>query len=205
MGRVLRELLRSNREFAIGIALLGFVATMAAMSVFSPYPPNDSYVVPPDIPPSWVYPLGTTSRGQDVFWLLTFAIRNSLLFGVLVALLSRCLSLLIGLIAGYAGGMLDRVLMSINDTFIVIPLFPILVLFYFVMRDRVSWVLSGTGDGGVGLGIRRATDSLGRAGPADARIHRDRDLFRHDGTADPAAGASALRATDRVLHHDEQH
>ena len=141
MGRVLRELLRSNREFAIGIALLGFVATMAAMSVFSPYPPNDSYVVPPDIPPSWVYPLGTTSRGQDVFWLLTFAIRNSLLFGVLVALLSRCLSLLIGLMAGYAGGMLDRVLMSINDTFIVIPLFPILVLFYFVMRDRMSWVL----------------------------------------------------------------
>ena len=37
--------------------------------------------------------------------------------------------------------MLDRVLMSINDTFIVIPLFPILVLFYFVMRDRMSWVL----------------------------------------------------------------
>jgi peptide/nickel transport system permease protein len=29
--------------------------------------------------------------------------------------------------------------MSINDTFIVIPLFPILVLFYFVMRDRMSW------------------------------------------------------------------
>ena len=76
-----------------------------------------------------------------MFWLLTFAIRNSLLFGVPVALLSRCLSLLIGLIAGYAGGMVDRALMSINDTFIVIPLFPILVLFYFVMRDHMSWVL----------------------------------------------------------------
>jgi len=31
--------------------------------------------------------------------------------------------------------------MSLNDTFIVIPLFPILVLFYFVMRDRMSWTL----------------------------------------------------------------
>jgi peptide/nickel transport system permease protein len=141
MGRVLRDLLRSNREFAIGVALLGIVVAIAALSAFSPYPPNDSYVVPPDIPPSWTYPLGTTSRGQDVFWQLTFAIRNSLLFGVLVALLSRCLSLIIGLTAGYAGGLLDRALMSINDTFIVIPLFPILVLFYFVMRDRMSWVL----------------------------------------------------------------
>jgi peptide/nickel transport system permease protein len=141
MARVVRDLLHSNREFAIGIALLGIVVAMSALSAFSPYPPNDSYLVPPDIPPSWSYPLGTTSRGQDVFWLLTFAIRNSLLFGVLVAFLSRCLSLLIGLTAGYAGGMVDRVLMSVNDTFIVIPLFPILVLFYFVMRDRMSWLL----------------------------------------------------------------
>ena len=31
--------------------------------------------------------------------------------------------------------------MAINDTFIVIPLFPILVLFYFVMRDHMSWIL----------------------------------------------------------------
>jgi peptide/nickel transport system permease protein len=141
MGRLLREMVRSNREFAIGIALLTVVATMAALSALSPFPPNDAYVVPPDVPPSWTYPLGTTSRGQDVFWLLTFAIRNSLLFGVLVALLSRCLSLLIGLTAGYTGGIIDRVLMSINDTFIVIPLFPILVLFYFVMRDHMSWAL----------------------------------------------------------------
>jgi peptide/nickel transport system permease protein len=29
--------------------------------------------------------------------------------------------------------------MSLNDTFIVIPLFPILVLFYFVLRDHMSW------------------------------------------------------------------
>ena len=48
---------------------------------------------------------------------------------------------MIGLVAGYAGGLVDRVLMSINDTFIVIPLFPILVLFYFVMRDHMSWAL----------------------------------------------------------------
>src|SRR5690348_3761140 len=31
--------------------------------------------------------------------------------------------------------------MAVNDSFIVIPLFPILVLFYFVMRDHMSWVL----------------------------------------------------------------
>lgn len=141
MLRVLRDLLRYNRAFAIGGVLLAFVLIIAAMSCVSPYPPNDSFVVAPDLPPSWPHILGTTSRGQDVFWQLTFAIRNTLLFGFTVAILSRVLSLAVGLVAGYRGGFADRVLMSINDTFIVIPLFPILVLFYFVMRDSMSWVL----------------------------------------------------------------
>lgn len=141
MLRVLRDLFRYNRAFAIGGVLLAFVLIIAAMSFVSPYPPNDSFVVAPDLPPSWPHILGTTSRGQDVFWQLTFAIRNTLLFGFTVAILSRVLSLAVGLVAGYRGGFADRVLMSINDTFIVIPLFPILVLFYFVMRDSMSWVL----------------------------------------------------------------
>ena len=141
MARVIFDLLRFNREFTADVILLGFVVIFAGLSFVSPYPPNDSYVVPFDLPPSWTHLLGTTSRGQDLFWLLTFAIRNTLLFGLTVAVISRILSLSIGLIAGYAGGIVDRILMSINDTFIVLPLFPILVLFYFVMRDSMSWVL----------------------------------------------------------------
>jgi peptide/nickel transport system permease protein len=139
MWTIVRDLLRHNRGFAVGVCLLSFVVVFALLSFVSPYSPLDSYVVPPDMPPGWPHVLGTTSRGQDVFWLLTFAIRNTLLFGVLVAVISRVLSLLIGLVSGYAGGWVDRVLMSVNDTFIVIPLFPILVLFYFVMKDRMSW------------------------------------------------------------------
>ncbi|HEX2335850.1 MAG TPA: ABC transporter permease [Hyphomicrobiaceae bacterium] len=139
MLTTLRDLLRYNVEFRIGAILVGLVAGMSALSLFSPYSPIDTFVVAPDMPPSLAHPFGTTSRGQDVFWHLTFAIRNTLAFGIVVALLSRILSLVIGLVSGYKGGWIDRVLMSINDTFIVIPLFPILVLFYFVLRDRMSW------------------------------------------------------------------
>jgi peptide/nickel transport system permease protein len=141
MARILLDLLRFNRQFLAGVMLLGVVVVFAALSFFSPYPPNDSFVVPPDVPPSAEYWMGTTSRGQDLFWLLSFSIRNTLLFGITVAVLSRILALVIGLLAGYSGGWVDRVLMSINDTFIVIPLFPILVLFYFVLRDHMSWGL----------------------------------------------------------------
>ena len=139
MLRTLRDLLHYNAEFRIGAVLVGLVATMAGLSFVSPYSPIDTFVVAPDLPPTLAHPFGTTSRGQDVFWHLTFAIRNTLAFGIIVAAVSRGLSLAIGLLSGYKGGWVDRVLMSVNDTFIVIPLFPILVLFYFVMRDRMSW------------------------------------------------------------------
>ena len=140
MLTTLRDLLRYNVEFRIGAILVGMVAVMAALSFVSPYSPIDTFVVAPDLPPSLAHPFGTTSRGQDVFWHLTFAIRNTLAFGIVVAAISRVLSLTIGLLSGYRGGWVDRVLMSINDTFIVIPLFPILVLFYFVLRDHMSWI-----------------------------------------------------------------
>ncbi|MBV9220898.1 MAG: ABC transporter permease [Methylobacteriaceae bacterium] len=159
MWKILRDLIRYNREFAIGAILILGVLAMATASLLSPYPAQDTYVVPPDVPPSWDYWLGTNSRGQDVFWQLTVAIRNSLLFGVCVALISRIVSLVVGLVSGYVGGFVDRALMSINDTFVVMPPFPLLVLFYFMLRDHMSWAL-----------LALAMSSLGWA--YDARLIR---------------------------------
>jgi peptide/nickel transport system permease protein len=141
MLKIVRDLFRYNREFALGSVLAASVVGMAVLSAFSPYLPTLIYVVAPDLPPSSTHLFGTNSRGQDVFWQLTFAIRNTLLFGFSVAILSRIISLVVGMLSGYKGGLTDRVLMSINDTFIVIPLFPLLILFYFVMRDYMTWAL----------------------------------------------------------------
>jgi peptide/nickel transport system permease protein len=159
MLSTLRDLFRYNREFAVGAALILLIVALSVASFFSPYPPQDSYVVPPDIPPSWAYPLGTNSRGQDVFWQLAVGMRNSLLFGISVAFLSRIISLTVGLTSGYLGGFADRVLMSINDTFVIMPLFPILMLFFFLVRDHMSWPL-----------LALAMASLGW--PYDARLIR---------------------------------
>ena len=141
MLRSFRDLLRTNWEFACGSALLLVVLIIALLSFVSPYPPLDVYVVAPDMPPGADFWLGTTSRGQDVFWQLTVALRNTLSFGIIVAAISRVIALLVGLFAGYLGGTGDRLLMLLNDTFVVLPIFPLLVLFYFVMRDSMTWWL----------------------------------------------------------------
>ena len=73
-----------------------------------------------------------------MFWQLSAAFRNSLTFGLTVAVLSRIISIAVGLTAGYLGGWVDRVLMFVNDIFVAIPIFPVLVLFYFVLRNNMD-------------------------------------------------------------------
>jgi peptide/nickel transport system permease protein len=135
---ILRDLFRYNREFTIGAILIAIIVGFSCLSFFSPVDPTLQYLVPPDLPPSTEYWFGTNSRGQDLFWQATFAIRNTLLFGLLVAFLSRIISITVGLIAGYAGGWFDRALMSVNDVVVALPIFPILVLIYFVLRNDLT-------------------------------------------------------------------
>jgi peptide/nickel transport system permease protein len=135
--KTIRALFR-DRRFGIGATVLIILVVLALMSFFAPYDPNVWRVVPRDLPPSLDHILGTTSLGQDVFWLLTVAIRNSLSLAVLSAAISRVIALTVGLVSGYFGGMIDRVLMFITDGFIVLPLLLILILLALLIQENLS-------------------------------------------------------------------
>ncbi|MCT7378465.1 ABC transporter permease [Chelativorans salis] len=138
MFSVVRDLIRYNIEFTIGVMLVGVIVAFSLLSFFSPVDPTAIYTTIPDMPPSGEYWFGTNSRGQDLFWHLAFAFRNTLFFGLTVAVLSRIISITVGLTAGYLGGWADRTLMFFNDIFVAIPIFPILILFYFVLRSDLT-------------------------------------------------------------------
>jgi peptide/nickel transport system permease protein len=139
--RVIRDLLRYDGRFRIAFVFLTLVIVMIVMSFFSPYDPGKTFQVAADQPPSWEFIFGTTSRGQDLFWWMTVAIRNSAFLGVMTALFSRVIAILVGLSAGYRGGWIDKILMSINDSFVVIPILPILVLLSFLLRGRTNLMM----------------------------------------------------------------
>jgi len=138
MIRVMRDLLKYDGRFRIAFVFLTAVVVMIILSFVSPYDPGKTFVVAGDTPPSPEHIFGTSSRGQDIFWWMTFAVRNSLTLGVLTAMLSRVIAVLVGLTAGYQGGWADKVLMAINDSFVVLPLLPILILLGFLLRDRMN-------------------------------------------------------------------
>lgn len=143
MLKVIRDLLKFDVRFRIAFIFLIAVVVMIIMSFVSPYDPNKSFQVAMDTPPSLEHFFGTDSRGQDIFWWMTFAVRNSLIMGVITAVISRVIAIIIGLTAGYQGGWLDRVLMSINDSFVILPLLPILILLGFLLRNNLNLFLLG--------------------------------------------------------------
>lgn len=140
--RVVRDLFKDYR-FAVSFSILCALLVLAGLSFFSPYDPTLWGVVPRDLPPSSEYWLGTNSKGQEVFWEATFAVRNSLLIAVIAASVSRVIAVLVGMVAGYKGGTTGRVLMFVSDVFLVIPLFLIIVLLAMLIRDKMNFVSLG--------------------------------------------------------------
>jgi peptide/nickel transport system permease protein len=140
---ILRDLLRFNASFRFGAIILMLVFTLVALSFFSPYDADRRRVVPRNLPPSSEHLLGTTSQGQDVFWMLTFAVRNTLVVAGVCIVISRGIGVLLGMVSGYVGGVGDRLLSSLVDSFIVIPVLPLLILIAAVLREQMTLVTLG--------------------------------------------------------------
>ncbi len=140
--RVMRDLFRDYR-FTFSFIVLLLILAMAILSFFSPYDPSLWFVVPRDMKPSAEYLLGTDSNGQDIFWQATFAVRNSLIISLIAASVSRVIAVLVGMVAGYARGNTDRILMFISDGLLVIPLFLILVMLAMIIRKNMNLVVLG--------------------------------------------------------------
>lgn len=140
--RLFRDLLRDYR-FATGFVVMVVLVLFACLSFVSPYDPTEWGVVPRDMPPSSEYWFGTDSNGQDVFWQATFAVRNSLTIALIAGIVSRIIAVAVGMVAGYKGGMWDRVLMFFSDSLLVIPLFLMIVMLAMLIRTNMNMITLG--------------------------------------------------------------
>ncbi len=141
--KLIKDLFKFHLSFRVGITILIGILLMVLLSFVSPYDASDRRVTPKNLAPSFDHLLGTTALGQDVFWLLTFAIRNSLIIAGLAVLIGRSMAVLIGSLSGYLGGFIDRVLQSIVDSFIVIPRLPLLILISVIVKGGLDiWGLA---------------------------------------------------------------
>ncbi len=138
-----RSRLRLNLRLRMGLTILAIFAIGSfTLPFFTDVNPSEQGAYMKNLPISIKHLLGTNSQGQDIFWFLVFAIRNSLILGVAVSLCVTTIATLVGLSAGYIGGWFERVVMLITDSFITIPVFPILIVLGALVRGRTSfWVV----------------------------------------------------------------
>nr|WP_319389916.1 ABC transporter permease [uncultured Cohaesibacter sp.] len=68
---------------------------------------------------------GTDDLGRDVFSRTIYATRTSLSIGVIGVLISFVLALIIGGVAGYAGGWVDNVIQRVTEVIRVVPIIPL--------------------------------------------------------------------------------
>ena len=78
--------------------------------------------------PSLGNPLGTDELGRDLLLRLLHGGRVSLFVGLVGAVAAATIGTVIGVVAGYAGGKIDALLMRLTDAVIALPLLPLLII-----------------------------------------------------------------------------
>lgn len=148
--RVLRlvvTIFRVSRKFRMGLILLSLLIAVGLASLEAPPWAESWYRLPGDSPPKFTtdltYILGTSTNGRSVFWSLSRGVLNSMIIGIITALIASHIGLMIGMIAGYSGGSIDRVLTFITDVFIIIPHFPLYVLILMFLKKYMTIPLIG--------------------------------------------------------------
>lgn len=115
----------SDHLTAAGFIILTIIVFLATFAPFvTPYPKEvGPYTNFPQayLPPSPKHLFGTDNVGRDVFTLVIFGFRISLLVAFVVLLSSVPFGVLLGLIAGYYGGWIETVIQRITEIFLAIP------------------------------------------------------------------------------------
>ena len=122
---------RTYRRSKLGLAgltmLFFFVGIALAAPLIAPYDPW-SRVGPPFTPPNSSYIFGTNDAGMDILSELIYGTRTSLIVGVSAALIVSAIGTLVGLVAGYFGGVVETTLMRITDIFLLFPDLPFIMI-----------------------------------------------------------------------------
>lgn len=126
LGRAYSTWLRfaENRLALAGLAIIVALVLVAIFAdVLAPHSPvrgdlANARLLPPG---TEGYLLGTDDQGRDILSRLIHGSRLTLFVVILVAVIAAPVGLLIGTVAGYAGGWVDAVLMRITDIFLALP------------------------------------------------------------------------------------
>jgi peptide/nickel transport system permease protein len=132
---------RHNHRAMTGASILAvFVVVAVFAPLIVPYSPT-AIRFTPLLPPDGHHWLGTTVNGQDIFSQVIWGARASLFVGFACAALISAIQLVMGVFAGYVGGLFDTVASAVTNVFLVLPALPLLIILAAYLQGGSVFVL----------------------------------------------------------------
>lgn len=117
---------KKNINYIIGLSIICFVLIFVIMgTIRTPHDPNAMDAALKNQPPSLLHLFGTDNFGRDILSRVMVGSKTTFLVALFTVLIGASFGTIIGALTGYYGGLLDEVLMRIND---VIASFPSVLL-----------------------------------------------------------------------------
>jgi peptide/nickel transport system permease protein len=114
-------ILRNPLNVGAIVLISGFAVAALFAPLFAPADPLAQELAARLQPPSAAHWLGTDQLGRDILSRLLYGARISLVIGIVVVVSAGVFGTIVGIVAGYAGGLVDEVLMRFTEVFLAFP------------------------------------------------------------------------------------
>jgi len=126
---------KRHRLALISAGVLFLLAVLVFAAPLSPYTSTEQDPVNKFADPSAEHWFGTDELGRDVFTRILYGGQVSLAVGIFSTMISLFIGIVVGALSGYYGGWVDNLLMRITDTFLIMPVVFVLILFSALLRE----------------------------------------------------------------------
>ena len=164
------KILVRNKKALIGFLIILFYMFIATIGPYiTPYPRSytcEIYLKPTLLQwsPSLEHPLSYDCFGKDIWAQIVWGAPVVFQIAFIAGLVTTLVGIVVGMLAGFKGGLVDTVLMSITDVVMTIPGLPLLIVLATVIRAPDPWVvglmLSVTAWAGLARSIRSQVLSI---------------------------------------------
>ena len=137
----LKEELFSSPLYLFSVLFLLLLVLLSILAPVLPLDPNTTNVSQMNQPPSLDHIFGTDNVGRDYFARVLYGGRISLLVGVLAMLASVLIGSLVGIVAGYFGGLMDSILMRTVDVLSSIPWLVLVIVLSVFLKPGLMTII----------------------------------------------------------------
>ena len=137
-----RKELGRNSQLRTGLILLAILVVGAVgapiLATNDPFKLYDSIRVAPGVDG---FLFGTDNLGRDIYSQILYGARTSLEIGIIAASISAVVGTLIGGIAGYFGGVVDKIIVEFINIFVMTPSFFLILIIVALFGSDIRYVM----------------------------------------------------------------